>query len=292
MYIQEGFGIIVAADPVSAVCGRFGLRAFLRGAREAKMTKPDPPQPFLSIIIPAFNESRRVRAGLEQIRDYLEHSALGAEIIVVDDGSSDATAEAVERFEPRGIPIRLLRNRINRGKGYSVRRGMRRAKGEVLLMTDADQSTPIWEIEKLLPFLEAGFDVVIGSRDMDESYISEHQPWYRHALGQALRCLRRRIMLGDINDTQCGFKLFTRAAGKRIFAELASEGFAFDCEVLLLARRMGCAIKEVGVVWCNDPDSRVHPIRDPILMLVSLVKTRWRLRGVRSSEPAEPDPRR
>jgi len=252
------------------------------------MTKPDPPQPFLSIVIPAFNESRRVGLGLEQIRDYLQRTARPAEIIVVDDGSSDATVEAVERFDPRGVPLHLLRNRINRGKGYSVRRGMRRAKGDVLLMTDADQSTPIWEVEKALPLLEAGFDVVIGSRDMDESYISEHQPWYRHALGQVLRCLRRRVMLGDINDTQCGFKLFTRAAGKRIFAELRAEGFAFDCEVLLLARKMGYAIKEVGVVWCNDPDSRVHPIRDPILMLVSILKMRWRLRGVRSSRPAEP----
>lgn len=256
------------------------------------MTKADPPQPFLSIIVPAFNESRRLGMGLGQIRDYLEREDIRAEIIVVDDGSSDATAEAVDGFDPHGIPVQLLRNRINRGKGYSVRRGIRRAKGDVLLMTDADQSTPIWEIEKLLPSLEAGFDVVIGSRDMDESHISEHQPWHRYALGQLLRGLRRRIMLGDINDTQCGFKLFTRRAGKGIFAELRTEGFAFDCEVLLLARRMGYAIKEVGVIWCNDPDSRVHPIRDPILMLVSLIKMRWRLRGVRSTEHAEPDPQR
>ena len=244
------------------------------------MTKHDVSQPFLSIVVPAFNEARRLGPALRQIRAYVERKAVDAELIVVDDGSSDATAEVVDGFDAGAIPVQLLRNRINRGKGYSVRRGMRRARGRILLMTDADQSTPIWEIEKALGFFDEGYDVVIGSRDMDESDISEHQPWYRRILGQALRGLRRRVMLGDIRDTQCGFKLFSREAGKRIFAELHDEGFAFDCEVLLLARKMGYRIKEVGVVWCNDPDSRVHPIRDPVKMFASLVKIRWRLRGV------------
>ena len=263
----------------------------VRGACEVnEMTKAKPPRPFLSIIIPAFNESARLGSALKQIHDYVERTKLRAELIVVDDGSSDATSRAVEQFRPVALPVLLLRNRINRGKGYSVRRGVRRAKGDVLLMTDADQSTPIWEIEKILPFLERGYEVVIGSRDMHESHITEHQPWHRLMLGQILRGLRRRIMLADICDTQCGFKLFTNAAGKRIFADLRTEGFAFDCEVLLLARKMGYAIKEVGVVWCNDPDSRVHPIRDPIKMLGSLLKIRWRLRHVRSSAPARVEP--
>ena len=255
-----------------------------QGPREVEMAKSELPHPFLSIVIPAYNESRRLGPALRQIRDYAERKGLDAELIVVDDGSSDATIGVAEDFDAGPLGVQLLRNRINRGKGYSVRRGMRRARGRVLLMTDADQSTPIWEIEKVLPFLDEGFDVVIGSRDMDESDISEHQPWYRHILGLALRGLRRRVMLGDIRDTQCGFKAFTREAGKRIFAELRDEGFAFDCEVLLLARKMGYRIKEVGVAWCNDPDSRVHPIRDPFKMIASLVKIRWRLRGKQPSE--------
>jgi dolichyl-phosphate beta-glucosyltransferase len=254
------------------------------------MTKADLLQPFLSIVVPAYNESRRLGSALEQIRSYVEGRRMRAEVIVVDDGSSDGTSEVVERFDTGALPVRLLRNVRNRGKGYAVRRGMRKARGQVLLMTDADQSTPIGEIEKLLPHFESGFEVVIGSRDHPESDISTHQGLVRRLLGVTLRALRRWIMLRDICDTQCGFKIFTQEAARRIFAAQRVHGFLFDCEVLLLARQMGYRIREVGVTWCNDPDSRVRAVRDSLRMLVSLVLLRWRFRHVRTSPPPAPAP--
>jgi dolichyl-phosphate beta-glucosyltransferase len=252
------------------------------------MTNPDLSQPTLSIVIPALNEARRLAPALLQIRQYAERTGLRAEVIVVDDGSTDGTSEVARAFEPGPLSVVVLRNLANRGKGYSVRRGMRRARGEFLLMTDADQSTPIWQIEKALPFLIAGFDVVIGSRDLEDSQVTKEQTWQRHFMGRVMRFLRKRMMLADINDTQCGFKAFSQEAGKRIFAALRDKGFAFDCEVLLLARRMGYRIKETGVIWCNDTDSRVRPFRDPLRMIVSLVRIRWRLRGGRPPAPPKP----
>ena len=245
--------------------------------------------PFLSIVIPAYNESRRLGPALEVVREYAQRYDLRAEVIVVDDGSSDDTAALVEAFEPGPLSVLLLRNRINRGKGYSVRRGMRRAKGEVLLMTDADQSTPIWEIEKALPFLTAGYDVVIGSRDMDESEVDPPQPWLRVLMGKLLRFFRRSLILKDISDTQCGFKAFSRKAGRAAFADCRTDGFAFDCEVLLLARKKGYRIKEIGVVWRDDPDSRVQPVRHSLDMLVSLLKILWRLGDAQAPERTEGD---
>ncbi len=251
----------------------------MKEAPPRTMATGESPNPYLSIVIPAYNEGRRLGPALSQIRDYIERSGLRAEVVVVDDGSSDDTSEVAAAFDPGPMELRLIHNRINRGKGYSVRRGMRRASGEVLLMSDADQSTPLWELERALPLLAEGADVVIGSRDMPDSVISEHQVWYRKLLGQLLRWMRRHVMLPEIRDTQCGFKLFTRRAGKDIFSRLVDEGFAFDCEVLLLARGLGYDIREIGVTWCNDPDSRVHPFRDPVKMFFSLLKIRWRLRG-------------
>ena len=247
------------------------------------MAKSDQPHPYLSIIIPAYNEARRLAPALAQIRRYAERTNLRAEVVVVDDGSSDGTAGVARRFDPGPLALRVLVNETNRGKGYSVRRGMGEAGGEVLLMTDADQSTPIWEIEKALPYLNIGYDVVIGSRDMRESEVT-HQPPLRWLMGKLLRFFRGHLMLRDISDTQCGFKCFARRAGKHIFAGQRIDGFAFDCEVLMLARHLGYRIKEIGVIWCDDRDSRVKPVRDSIRMLVSLIKIRWRFRR----PPAKP----
>jgi dolichyl-phosphate beta-glucosyltransferase len=245
------------------------------------MTKHDTANPQLSIIIPAYNEGRRLGPALEQIRRHFESSDTSAEVIVVDDGSSDDTAAVALAFEPGPLTLRLIRNRRNEGKGYSVRRGMRKATGAMMLMTDADQSTPIYELAKALPYLSDGYDVVIGSRDVAESVITKHQPGYRHGMGLIMRGLRRMLMLRDIKDTQCGFKLFSRRAAKAIFPRVRERGFAFDCEVLLVARQMGCRIKELGVLWCNDPDSRVRPVRDSLRMLVALARIHWRIRHVK-----------
>ncbi|MCD6303418.1 MAG: glycosyltransferase, partial [Planctomycetes bacterium] len=241
------------------------------------MAESDKSQPYLSVIIPAYNEARRLGPALEQIRSYFQRTGLTAEVIVVDDGSTDGTGDVVRRFEPGPLAVRCLRNRVNRGKGYSVRRGMRRARGRLLLMTDADQSTPIWEVEKLLPLIERGAEVVIGSRDAPGSRLEPPQGWLRRAMGWVMRFARRRLMLRDIRDTQCGFKLFTRRAARAIFARQRTCGFAFDVEVLLLARRMGLAIREVGVLWRNDPDSRVRPLRDAFGMVGGLLEIWWRL---------------
>ena len=249
------------------------------------MTRADSAEPLLSIVIPAYNEGRRLGPALAQIREYLERTGTTAEIIVVDDGSTDDTAEVAERFDPGAIPLRVFRNDGNRGKGYSVRRGFLAAAGKLLLMTDADQSTPLWEIEKLTPHLEAGCKVVIGSRELPDSEVSPPQGWPRRVLGKLLRLVRGWIMLHDIRDTQCGFKCFTREAGRRIFARLKTRRFAFDCEALLLARKLGYRICEVGVVWCNDRDSRVRLVRDSLEMIVSLVRIRWRLRRVAAEAP-------
>jgi len=201
------------------------------------------------------------------------------EIIIVDDGSTDDTAGVARAFDPGVLTVRLIRNRVNRGKGYSVRRGMRKARGAMMLMTDTDQSTPIYELAKLMPHLSDGYDVVIGSRDLVKSLITRRQPLHRHAMGLLMRALRRRLMLPDIKDTQCGFKLFSRHAARDIFRRVREDGFAFDCEALLLARKLGYRIKEVGVLWRNNPDSRVRPVRDSFAMLAGLVRIRWRLDG-------------
>lgn len=241
------------------------------------MTNYDTPDPQLSIIMPAFNEDRRLGLALDQLKRHFESSPMAVEIIIVDDGSTDDTVGVARAFDSGPLTIRLIRNRVNRGKGYSVRRGMRKAAGQMMLMTDTDQSTPISELAKVVRHLDDGYDVVIGSRDLAESQIAQRQPHYRHGMGLLMRGLRRRLMLRDIKDTQCGFKLFSRTAAKDIFRRVREDGFAFDCEALLLARQMGYRIKEVGVVWCNDPDSRVRPVRDSIRMVIGLVRILWRL---------------
>ena len=241
------------------------------------MTNTDTPDPQLSIIMPAFNEDRRLGLALDQLKRHFESSPMTVEIIIVDDGSTDDTSGVARAFDPGPLTVRLFRNRVNRGKGFSVRRGMRKARGQMMLMTDTDQSTPIHELAKLMPHLNDGFDVVVGSRDLDESLITQRQPHHRHGMGLLMRGLRRRIMLRDIKDTQCGFKLFSRRAARDIFRRVREDGFPFDCEALVLARKLGYRIKEVGVVWCNDPDSRVRPVRDSIRMVIGLVRILCRL---------------
>lgn len=245
------------------------------------MAQREPANPQLSIIIPAYNERRRLGPALERIRRHFERSPMTAEILIVDDGSTDDTLGVARAFDPGPLTVRLFRNGRNRGKGYSVRRAMRKAAGAMMLMTDADQSTPIGELAKVVPFLADGFDVVIGSRDMIDSIITKKQPGHRHLMGLMMRGMRRMLMLPEIRDTQCGFKLFSRAAGKAIFRRVREQGFAFDVEVLMLAARMGYRIHEVGVIWRNDPDSRVRPVRDSLRMLTALARIWWRMRRIR-----------
>jgi dolichyl-phosphate beta-glucosyltransferase len=229
---------------------------------------------FISVVIPAFNEEKRIAPTLASIHDYLGKNAERFEIIVVDDGSSDKTAEVVSAVGAEKESIRLLSDPGNRGKGFAVRKGILEASGDLILMTDSDLSTPIEEVEKFLPWIEQGYDIVIGSRALKESDLIRKQPLYRQSMGKFFNLLVRTIVLGGFHDTQCGFKMFRSGPAKKIFASLKTEGFAFDVEAILRAKKIGCRIKEVPVRWINSPQSKVRVIRDSFRMFLDLLRIR------------------
>jgi glycosyltransferase involved in cell wall biosynthesis len=225
----------------------------------------------ISIIIPAFNEEKRLPATLRSIR---EHLALlpweFAEIVVVDDGSRDGTAEAA-----RAAGARVLRNAGNRGKGYTVRRGMLEARGEWALFTDADLSAPIEELEKLWAAAERErAQVAIGSRALDRSLIGVRQPWFREAMGRCFNVAMRLITGLPFRDTQCGFKLFEARAAAEIFRRQRLDGFGFDVEALFLARRLGYRVVETPVRWNNAPGTTVSLGRG-VMAFLDPLKVRW-----------------
>ncbi len=233
----------------------------------------------LSIVIPAFNEAARLGRTLARLREYAAWTHAEHEVLVVDDGSTDDTRAVVGEFSPGTLALRLLTRPTNRGKGYSVREGMLASTGELILMCDADLSAPIEEIEKLLPAIGRGYDIAIGSRDLPESRLTPPQPLPRRLAAALFRTLRRRMLLPDLRDTQCGFKLFTRRAALDVFAQATLDGWLFDCEVLALARQRGYRIAEVGIVWSDHPHSRVRPWREAWTALPTLWAIRRRLRS-------------
>lgn len=237
-----------------------------------------PAPPELSIIIPAFNEEQRLGPTLERIRDYFNAHPAGAgglEIIVVDDGSTDGTAKLVEDYA-RAIPsLRLVSNGVNRGKGYSVRHGMLEARGRVTLFTDADLSSPIEESEKLLAAIRAGSDVAIGSRALDRSLIAVHQSRLRELAGIIFNKFVQLFTGLPFVDTQCGFKAFVREPSRIIFEQQRVERFGFDPEILFLAKRHGLRSAEVPVRWAHDPATKVHVLRDSLMMFTDLIVIRW-----------------
>ena len=212
-------------------------------------------KPFLSVIIPAFNEATRLPRSLERITAHLEGSGRAYELVVVDDGSSDGTAERA-----RGVSgtITVLRNDVNRGKGHAVRRGMLAARGTWRLMTDADLSTPIEEVERFLEVGKGGADVVIASRTLPGANIEVHQPWYRENMGRVFNLVVRALAVPGIHDTQCGFKLFTRPAAQAVFRLQKLDGFGFDVEILYIAQKLGFGMVEIPVVWRNVEGSQVR----------------------------------
>lgn len=233
--------------------------------------------PYLSIVIPAYNEALRIGATLEKVRQYLDSRNFACELIIVDDGSRDETPEILERFQERHPTVRLLRNEPNRGKGFSVRRGVLEARGEFVLFSDADLSAPIEETNKLLAALESsGADAAVGSRALDRRLIGIHQPWSRELSGRVFNLLVRIFTGLKIRDTQCGLKLFRRASTERAFELQRVTGFGFDPEVLFLIERIGGRIVEVPVRWNDNPATKVRFLRDATRMFLDLIVLRWR----------------
>lgn len=225
----------------------------------------------LSVIIPAYNEEQRLGRTLESVRSYLARQPYEYEIIVVNDGSTDGTGQVVRRSQADSKRIRLIEYSPNRGKGFAVRTGMGEATGEYRLFMDADGSTPIEEIEKFWPRFKEGNSVVIGSRRVPGSVIRTEQPGYRLFLGWALRKAVQAIVGTRIVDSQNGFKAFTAAAADAIFPEQTVSGWAFDIEILVLARARGFAIAEVPIVWTDDRKSKVTA-RGMLSMLAEVVR--------------------
>lgn len=225
---------------------------------------------MISIIIPAYNEEERICVSLEKIINYINSENINAEIIVVDDGSKDKTFEVSSIFPE----VKVVKQDKNKGKGAAVRRGMLEAKGDFRIFSDADLSTPIYELKKLIEMYEKGYDVCIGSRAVDYSMIKEHQPWYREMMGKTFNKIVQLLVVKGIKDTQCGFKGFRKEAAEKIFSIAQIDGFAFDVELVFLAGRFNFKIIEIPVEWYNDERSKVNPLTDSTKMFLEILKIR------------------
>lgn len=242
-----------------------------------------PKKPYLSVVIPSFNELQNLnKKVLKEVVDYLIKQDYSWEVILTDDGSDDGTLKKLQQFAKKHSQVKVLEN-IHAGKGPTVKAGMLAAQGEWRLFTDFDQSTPIREIEKLLPRTKQGFEVVIGSRQMLGA-AREEEPWYRHMMGWGFNLLVQIIAIPGIFDTQCGFKLFSAKATKFLFNELHIYGQqnprgdaftgAFDVELLFIAKKHGLKIQEVPIEWHHRESDRVDPVKDSIRMLLDIIKIR------------------
>lgn len=228
-----------------------------------------------SIIIPAYNESSRIRPTLDEILRYVAEKGWDAEILVVDDGSRDNTPDVIREYAAKHEQVQLIQNPGNRGKGYSVRNGMLHARGDVCLFTDADLSSPITEAQKLFDAISGGADVAIGSRWLRAELQTERQPLYRQLFGRIFNLVLRVLLGLRFKDTQCGFKALRREAAQRIFPLQKIERWGFDPEILFLARRMGFKSAEVPVLWAHSEGTRLHPFRDGMRMFVDVLHIRW-----------------
>ncbi len=243
-----------------------------------------------SFVLPAYNESERLTTSIPKVLEYVRARGLRAEIIVVNDGSTDNTAEVVRRFAAVNPMIVLIENPGNRGKGYSVRNGMLHSKGELALFTDADLSSPITEADKLFIALDDGADVAIGSRWLKRELQTERQPILRQLYGRLFN-LGLRIVLGlGYHDTQCGFKAFTHRAIQVIFTRQQVERWGFDPELLFLSRKFKLKAVEVPVEWAHDHRSKINPLRDGLRMGLDVLSIRWNSIMGRYERPSIPLP--
>ncbi len=232
---------------------------------------------YLSVIIPAYNEEKRIATTLRDINKYLKTKNYEYEIIVVSDGSKDGTADVVFGLQSEVANLKLIDNKENHGKGFVVRQGLLEAQGDYRLFTDADNSTSIDQVEKLLLFFGQGYDVVIGSRDVKGAVLANPQPWHRRMLGEVFNLFVQIIVgLWGIWDSQCGFKIISAKATQDILPKCRIDRWAFDPEILIIARKLGYKIKEAPVIWVNDLDSKVK-VGGMVKMGMDLLKIRWNL---------------
>lgn len=235
-------------------------------------------RPFLSIVVPAYNEEERLVLSLGKMGSYLDAAAIDAEILVVDDGSKDRTAELATKALA-GRRGRVVANGENRGKGYSVRHGVLEAHGRFVLVTDADLSTSIEDHAKLAAVMrDRDVDVVIGSRALPDSNVEIRQNWLRQTMGRSFNVIIRSLTGLPFRDTQCGFKLLDRERVKPLVEKMVVDGFAFDVELLFLCARFGLSVADVPVTWRNATGSKVSIVGDPLVMIADVLRVRWRFR--------------
>ncbi len=243
-----------------------------------------------SIVIPAYNESRRIVLTLEKVIAYVAQQNWDAEVVVVNDGSKDDTAEIVRGFAERNVNLRLIENPGNRGKGYSVRNGMLNARGDILLFTDADLSSPIEEAPKLFRAIADGADVAFGSRWLRADLQTERQPLHRQLFGRVFNLILRVVLGLQFKDTQCGFKAFTRSAAEAIFPRQKIERWGFDPELIFLAQLLGYRAVEIPVAWAHDDKSTISPLRDGMRMFLEVLRIRWNALTGKYDVPARRSP--
>lgn len=236
--------------------------------------------PFLSVIIPAFNEQRRLPPTLLDAVDFLDSFDKEYEVIVVDDGSRDGTSAVVQKFEKIRSQVRLIRLPKNYGKGHAVRTGALNAHGQFILFADADGSTAISEVSRLLTAIEEGSEVVIGSRALRSDETEVKALLLRKILGRVFNKIVNTVLLPGIADTQCGFKLFSRKAANFLFSQQQSDGFSFDIELLFLAKKAGLPVSEIAINWENVPGSKVNLVSDSLRMFLDIFRFAWIHRGV------------
>ncbi len=231
-------------------------------------------EPRLSVVVPMYNEAARMRGSLPRLLAYFAAQPYSYEIIAVDDGSSDGTAALARELLARVPRSRVIETRPNRGKGHALRVGMPASRGQYVVFTDADLSTPPSELEKFWPWLERGVDVVIGSRKMAGAVLLRRQPWWRERLGKVFTWLSDRLATRNISDVTCGFKLFSRQAAHDLFRRGRLDDFSFDAEILFLAQRRGYRIKEVPVTWHDESGTTVRIARDAVRAIRGLLRIR------------------
>jgi dolichyl-phosphate beta-glucosyltransferase len=232
-------------------------------------------KPFLSVVIPAYNEGQRIRDNLLKITAYLDTLNYPAEIIVIDDGSADRTAEQVEQIKKGNPMLSLLRSESNRGKGHAVRKGMLASLGGFSLLTDADLSTPIRELDKFIPHMDSPDTVLVGNRKIAGARITRHQHIIRESMGKVFTLAGNAILGMRQGDFTCGFKIFGERARKSIFGVQKINGWAYDAEILFLARKFGFPVKDIPVVWEDYDDTKVRLMAASVASFSDLFRIRW-----------------